>query len=95
MRALSTWSTRRVLVACVLWLVGAPVLAAIGLLLAGVVLALFSGHQRIGFTASLNTWTLAWFYVPPILLVVAWLFAGRRASAGSGGGSFTPPDHGE
>lgn len=90
MRALSTWSTRRVLLACVLWLVGAPVLAAIGMLLAGVVLALFSGHQRIGFTASLTTWTLAWFYVPPIVLVVAWLAARRPFEAGQAVAK--PPD---
>jgi hypothetical protein len=69
MRQISDWSTRRVIVACVLWLVGAPVLAAIGLLLGGFVLALFSGHQRIGFTVSVSNWFGAWLFLPPIALV--------------------------
>jgi hypothetical protein len=70
-----------VLVACVLWLVGAPVLAAIGLVLAGLALALLSGRQQIGFTASLTNWTLAWFFVPPLVLVGVWLRVRRDPAA--------------
>jgi hypothetical protein len=77
--SLSKWSTRRVIVACVLWLVGAPVLATIGLILAGLVAAALSGDQKIGFTARLDSWSLAWFFVPPLLLVTAWLWS-KRAS---------------
>jgi hypothetical protein len=69
-------------VACVLWLVGAPVLAAIGLILAGLVAAAFSGEQKLGFSASLDTWSLGWFFVPPLLLVCAWLVSkGKDASS--------------
>lgn len=63
--------------ACVLWLVGAPVLAALGLILAGLLAAALSGHTAISFTARLDNWSLAWFYVPPILLVIAWLWSKR------------------
>lgn len=70
---LSSWSQRRVIAACVLWLLGAPVVAAIGLLLGGLVLAAFSGRQQIGFTARLTDWTAAWLFVPPIVLVGAWI----------------------
>ena len=77
MRQISTWSTRRVFVACVLWLVGAPVLSAIGILLGGLVLAVFSGHQRIGFSVSLSNWFGAWLVLPPIALVAAWILSRR------------------
>jgi membrane protein implicated in regulation of membrane protease activity len=70
-RELSSWSTRRVIVACALWIVGAPVLAAIGLILGGLVLAVFSGGQALGFTVKLSDWTWAWLVVPPIALVTA------------------------
>ncbi len=83
MRQISTWSTRRVIVACVLWLVGSPVLAAIGLLLGGLVLALFSGHQRVGFTVSISNWFGAWLFLPPIALVAAWI-SSRRPPGDSG-----------
>lgn len=79
MRQISTWSTRRVIVACVLWLLGAPALAAIGLLLGGLVLALFSGHQRIGFTVGLSNWFGAWLFLPPIALVAAWILSRKAA----------------
>jgi len=79
-RSLATWSTRRVIGACVLWLVGAPVLLAIGLILAGLIAAAISGNQRLGFTAQLNNWSLAWFYVPPLVLIAAWLWSRRRAA---------------
>jgi hypothetical protein len=79
MRQISTWSTRRVIVACVLWLVGAPVLAAIGILLGGLALVLFSGHQRIGFTVSMSNWFGAWLFLPPIALVGAWIWSRRMA----------------
>lgn len=79
MRQISTWSTRRVIVACVLWLLGAPALAAIGLLLGGLVLALFSGHQRIGFTVGLSNWFGAWLFLPPIALVAVWIMSRKAA----------------
>jgi len=72
-----------VIVACALWLVGAPVLAAMGLLLGGLVLALFSGHQRIGFTVSISNWFGAWLFLPPIALVAGWIWS-RRPPADSG-----------
>lgn len=78
MRQIATWSTRRVITACVFWLVGAPVLAAIGILLGGLVLAVFSGHQRIGFTVSLSNWFGAWLFLPPIALVAGWILSRRR-----------------
>ncbi|MGZ3333132.1 MAG: hypothetical protein ACXU9Z_09800 [Gemmatimonadaceae bacterium] len=77
MRQISTWSTRRVIVACVLWLVGAPVLSAMGILLGGLVLAVFSGHQRIGFSVSLSNWFGAWLFLPPIALVATWILSRR------------------
>jgi hypothetical protein len=78
MRQISTWSTRRVIVACVFWLVGAPVLAAIGILLGGLVLAVFSGHQRIGFSVSLSNWFGAWLFLPPVALLAAWVMSRRK-----------------
>ena len=78
LKYLSTWSPRRVIVACVLWLVGAPLLATLGLILAGLAAAALSGGQKLGFSASLNTWSLAWFYVPPLLLIGAWLWSRRE-----------------
>ena len=75
MKSLSGWSPRRVIVACLLWLLGAPVLGAIGLMLGGLVLAMFSGRQSIGFTVSLSNWSLAWLFLPPILLAAAWIRA--------------------
>jgi hypothetical protein len=77
MRQISTWSTRRVIVACALWIIGAPVLAAIGLLLGGLVLAAFSGHERIGFTVSMSNWFGAWLFLPPIVLVATWIWSRR------------------
>jgi hypothetical protein len=76
-RSLSKWSARRVIVACILWLVGAPVLATIGLILAGLVAAALSGDQKIGVSASINSWSLAWLFAPPLLLVIAWLWSKR------------------
>jgi membrane protein implicated in regulation of membrane protease activity len=87
---LSRWSTRRVIVACALWLVGAPVLATIGLILAGLVAAKFSGDQKIAFTARLDNWSLAWFFVPPLLLVSAWLWSRRRGTAMAASKSIEP-----
>jgi hypothetical protein len=66
-----------VIVACALWLVGAPVLVAIGLILAGLIAAAFSGEQKLGFSARLDNWSLAWFFVPPLVLVSAWLWSRR------------------
>lgn len=86
MRELSHWSPRRVIWACVLWLVGAPLAAAVGLVLGAAVLAGLSGKNTIGLSARLTDLALAWFFLPPILLVAAWLWARSRAhhSAGSG-----------
>lgn len=78
LKFLSKWSTRRVILACVLWVVGAPVLAMTGLILAGLLAAKFAGDQKIAFSASLDNWSLAWFYLPPLLLVIAWLWARRE-----------------
>jgi hypothetical protein len=68
-----------VIVACLLWLLGAPVLGAIGLMLSGLVLARFSGRQSIAFSVSLSNWSLAWLFLPPILLVAAWLRSRKGA----------------
>jgi hypothetical protein len=54
------------------------VLAAIGLLLGGLVLAAFSGHQRIGFTVGLSNWFGAWLFLPPIALAGAWISSRRK-----------------
>jgi hypothetical protein len=78
-KELSGWSLRRVIVACVLWLLGAPVLGAIGLMLGGLVLATFSGRQAISFSVGLSNWSLAWLFLPPILLVAAWLRSRKGA----------------
>lgn len=79
--SLSTWSTRRVIVACALWLIGAPVLATLGLILAGLAAVAFSGGMKLAFTASLTNWSLAWFYVPPLVLIIAWLWSKRSAGS--------------
>jgi hypothetical protein len=76
-RPLATWSARRVVAVCVMWLVGAPVLASAGLILAGLLMSQISGRQPVGFTARLSDWTLAWFFVPPLVLVGAWLWSSR------------------
>jgi len=75
---LSSWSPRRLIVACALWLVGAPVAGVIGLILAGLAAATFSGDQKIGFTARLDNWSLGWLFGPPLVLVVAWLWSKRN-----------------
>jgi hypothetical protein len=79
-RELSTWSPRRVIVACVLWLLGAPVVAAIGLLLGGLVLAALSRGQHIGFSVSLSNWSVGWLFLPPVLLVGAWIWSRKSAN---------------
>jgi hypothetical protein len=81
-KELSSWAPRRVIVACALWLLGAPVLAAIGLILGGLVLAGFSGGQALGFTVKLSNWSWAWLFLPPIALVTAWIWS-RRNTVGS------------
>ncbi|HEX2693071.1 MAG TPA: hypothetical protein VHL12_03355 [Gemmatimonadaceae bacterium] len=77
-KPLSKWSARRVIIACALWLVGAPVLAVIGLILAGLIAAALSGDQKLGFSARLDNWSLSWLFLPPLVLVGAWLFSKRR-----------------
>jgi hypothetical protein len=81
-KELSSWTSRRVIVACALWLLGAPVLAALGLILGGLALAAFSGGQALGFTVKLSNWSWAWLFLPPILLVTAWIWS-RRSRVGS------------
>ena len=58
-------------------------LAALGLILAGLLAAAVSGNTKISFTAQLDNWSLAWFYVPPLLLVIAWLWSKREGAARS------------
>jgi hypothetical protein len=55
------------------------VLVAVGLILAGLVAAAFSGDQKLAFSARLDNWSLAWFFVPPLVLVFVWLWAKRGA----------------
>jgi hypothetical protein len=73
-RRISTWTSGRVFVACVLWMLGAPILAALGLVLGGLVVGRLSGSKNYSFHVSLTGWaTGAWLFVPPIVLVGAWL----------------------
>ena len=78
MRALASWSPRRVILTCALWLVGAPILGAIGLVVGTAALAALSGKQSIGVTVSLTNLSLAWLFLPPILLVGAWIWSRGR-----------------
>jgi hypothetical protein len=80
LRELARWSTRRVIWACVLWLIGAPVAGAVGLILAGLVLAGLSGKNPVGVSAHISNLVLGWLFLPPVLLVAAWIWAkGRRS----------------
>lgn len=79
MRWLASWSPRRVISACVLWLVGGPILGAIGLVLGTAALAGLSGKQSIGVTVRLSNLSLGWLFLPPILLVGAWTWSRGRA----------------
>jgi hypothetical protein len=88
-KSLSKWSTRRIILAGVLWLLGAPVLGIIGLILGGLVAAALSGDQKISFTARLDNWSLAWLFLPPLLLVVAWLWSKRAPGSPSTSGRLT------
>jgi hypothetical protein len=90
-RPLSKWSGKRVAVTCVLWLLGAPVVGAVGLILAGLVLDVLSGSRQISFTARLTDWTLGWLFFPPIALVAAWLW-NRKGAPSSSPGPGTPPN---
>jgi hypothetical protein len=78
LRDLSQWSTRRVIAACALWLVGAPVAMALGLVLAGLVLARLSGKTSIALRAEITNLALGWLFLPPVLLVAAWVVARSR-----------------
>jgi hypothetical protein len=77
MTGLAKWSPRRVISACALWLVGAPILGAIGLVLGTAALAALSGKQSIGVTVSLTNLSLAWLFLPPLLLVGTWIWSRR------------------
>jgi len=78
MRALASWSPRRVISACALWLVGAPILGAVGLVLGTAALAAISGKQAISVTVKLTNLILGWLFLPPILLVGAWIWSRGR-----------------
>jgi len=78
MNSLSSWTPRRVILACALWLLGAPVLAALGLILGGLVLAAIPGKRSLAVSANINDWSLAWLLLPPILLVGAWIWSRER-----------------
>ena len=55
-------------------------LAALGLLLGGLVLDQLSGTRAISFTVHLTDWaTGSWLFLPPLGLVIARLRARRRA----------------
>jgi len=78
-RRISSWAPGHVFLACVLWILGAPVLAALGLVLGGLVVGKLSGPQNYSFHLSLTSWALGvWLFVPPIALVAAWLWARKR-----------------
>src|SRR3954471_19532230 len=87
LRELSQWSTRKVIWACALWLIGAPVLAALGLVLAGLVLAGLSGKTSVALHAEITNLALGWLFVPPVLLVAGWIASRsqthRRTESGS------------
>ncbi len=50
---------------------------AIGLLLGGLVLALLSRHQSIGLQVKLTNWVGAWLFLPPAILIGAWIWSRR------------------
>ena len=79
MKELAGWPPRRIVVACLLWFIGAPAVAAIGLMIGGLILAKFSGSQAFAFTISINNWTAAWLFLPPLALVTTWLWSRRAA----------------
>lgn len=70
-----------------LWLVGAPVLAAFGMVLAGLVLAGLSGKTSIALHADITNLALGWLFGPPVLLVTAWLLARSRDRRTSSSGA--------
>jgi hypothetical protein len=78
MKELSSWTPRRVIWACVMWLLGAPVLGALGLILGTMTLAGLSGRQRIGLTVKITDLSAAWLFLPPIILVGAWIWSRTR-----------------
>lgn len=81
-RRIAGWSLRRVALAAVLWILGAPVLAGIGLILGGLTLAAISGGQRVALSANLNGWATGfWLLGPPIALIAGWLMARRDLGA--------------
>jgi hypothetical protein len=67
-------------------MLGAPILAALGLLLGGLVVGKLSGPQNYSFHVSLNGWaTGIWLFVPPILLIAAWLWSRKPLDDGGAG----------
>lgn len=58
-----------------MWLLGAPVLAALGLVLGGAVLAGSPGHREVSVTVNLTSWGTGIVLLgPPALLVAVWLW---------------------
>jgi hypothetical protein len=78
MKELATWTPRRMIWACVLWLLAAPVIGALGLILGALTLAALSGKQSIGLSVRLSDFTLGWVFLPPMILVGAWIWSRGR-----------------
>lgn len=78
MKELAAWTPRRMIWACVLWLLGAPVVGALGLILGALTLAALSGKQSIGVSVHLSDLTFAWVFLPPMILVGAWIWSRGR-----------------
>jgi hypothetical protein len=74
----STWSLRRILLLCAGWILAAPLLAALGIVIAGLVLDKLSARHGTSFSISLNGWSMFLpLFAPPVLLFAGWLWARR------------------
>lgn len=81
MRSLASWRARHVALACALWLLLAPLLVGLGLVLAGRVLEILDGGRDIAMALTINGWiAVAGWVLPPGVLVAAWLRARSRAA---------------
>ena len=82
---LSRWSGRRIVLVCIGWLVGAPALGAVGLVFGGLLLDTLGGERVTGLHIELTGWSLGLpLFVPPAILVAAWVVARSRAVAVEG-----------
>jgi hypothetical protein len=52
-----------------------------GLLLGGLVLALLSGRQSIGLQVKLSNWVGVWLFLPPAVLIGAWIWSRPASTA--------------